>query len=157
MSLTPQDLAQAAKLLERLRTGELNVIPGFNPVKVDESTQMLQRVEAYLSEGIRRMTEPIGDGGPAFPVLGPEGDWQAGDGMTLRDYFAAKVPAEALNIDGWSVKQCAAVLGLPQGTDYSYRLHYAQLLALLSYEWADAMLDARSNAERHAMLEARQS
>ena len=27
---------------------------------------------------------------PAFPVLGEGGNWHVSDGMTLRDYFAAK-------------------------------------------------------------------
>lgn len=40
------------------------------------------------------MAEKINDGGPAFPIpLQPEQVWQGMapfDGMTLRDYFAAK-------------------------------------------------------------------
>ena len=105
-TLTQQDLAQVAKLLERLRTGELRLIDG-QPAKHHEAPaanvspldtymqqahqefrETLQRVEAYLLEGIQRMDAPIGNPESAFPVQDLS-KWQC-HGMALRDYFAAK-------------------------------------------------------------------
>jgi hypothetical protein len=126
-----QDLAQAAKLLERLRTGELNVIPGNSPAKEDASTAMLQRVETFLSEGIRRMDAPIGDGGPAFPhdeiIIGSRG-YPAHAGMTLRDYFAAKA------MQGW-----VSDSGMRNSAEH------IENAAKFAYVMADAMLKARSS------------
>lgn len=132
--LTQQDLAQAAKLLERLRTGELNLIPSFvaaSERKEDASTAMLQRVEAFLSEGIRRMNAPIGDGGSAFSspnIIGPNGDviWGA-DGMTLRDYAA--------------IKFAAAMLANPAHAELLHDHEHRQVIA---FSEADAMLKQRS-------------
>jgi hypothetical protein len=134
--LTQQDLAQAAKLLERLRTGELNVIPslGVGTVKEDASTAMLRRVEAFLSEGIRRMDAPIGDGGPAFPVPEVSQNQATGEavihqttcaGLSIRDYFAAKALA------GW-------LAGLPGDVEV-----HEDAIARRCYTLADAMLKAR--------------
>ena len=67
-------------------------------------------------EGAEAVSQPINDGGPAFPT--PPGV-QHNDGMTLRDYFAAK----AINEVGWynNINQSA----------------------IMAYEIADAMLKAR--------------
>lgn len=37
------------------------------------------------------MSKPIDDGGPAFPHVYANGEYVTDQGMTLRDYFAAKV------------------------------------------------------------------
>ena len=70
---------------------------------------------------------------PAFPVpLNPGQGWNGMapcDGMTLRDYFAAKAMHQLLN---------GAVL--PVGFDASEEL---AMLAARAYETADAMLKAR--------------
>ena len=70
---------------------------------------------------------------PAFPVpLNPGQGWNGMspcDGMTLRDYFAAKAMHQFLN---------GAVL--PVGVDASEEL---AMLAARAYEMADAMLAAR--------------
>lgn len=63
-------------------------------------------------------------GGPAFPESGPRGMAVGGEGMTLRDYFAAKV------IQGI----CASGPG-NSWTNAS--------LAKEAYALADAMLEAR--------------
>ena len=71
-------------------------------------------------------------GGPAFPVQ-DAASWQA-YGMTLRDYFAAKALA------GWwssSDSMCA----LPK--DKTLPEFQTEACARF-YEWADAMLAARS-------------
>ena len=144
-TLTQQDLAQVAKLLERLRTGELRLIDG-QPAKHHEAPaanvspldtymqqahqefrETLQRVEAYLLEGIQRMDAPIGNPESAFPVQDLS-KWQC-HGMALRDYFAAKeltrAPANQLS-----------VCDVPEA--------YARL-AEHCYRMADALLKARQS------------
>jgi hypothetical protein len=65
------------------------------------------------------------DGGPAFPSLARDGNWQPHhDGMSLRDYFAAKA------IQGLLANNAN------YGTDDG--------LARDAYEFADAMLRARA-------------
>lgn len=65
-------------------------------------------------------------GGPAFPELGNVGhnsDWLLDNGMTLRDYFAAKAMASLIGGG-----------------------HRAGLIASRAYEIADAMLAERSKS-----------
>jgi len=67
------------------------------------------------------------DGGSAFPVLGV-GDWaNKSQGMSLRDYFAAKAMSGAINAYMYSVVD-----------DFGYRE-----IAMQSYKIADAMLKER--------------
>jgi len=70
----------------------------------------------------------INDGGPAFPseVWDSEGCPQHTQGMTLRDYFAAKA------MQGLLAQSCGTALG-------SDTIHGAQY----AYQMADAMLAAR--------------
>lgn len=67
-------------------------------------------------------------GGPAFPELGNVGhnsDWQSERGMTLRDYFAAKVLCGiCAHVDTWGMAS-------------------QQKIAETAYELANAMLRAR--------------
>jgi hypothetical protein len=70
--------------------------------------------------------QPINDGGSAFPSPPSQhsnGFYSTGEGMTLRDYFAAK----AINEVGWynNINQSA----------------------IMAYEIADAMLKARGEAK----------
>jgi hypothetical protein len=58
------------------------------------------------------------DGGDAFP------NNRAGNGMTLRDYFAAKA------LQGYLSQETA-------------ELDHRETIASVMYEWADAMLEAR--------------
>lgn len=69
----------------------------------------------------------IEDGGPAFPRQGGFGYGPA-EGMSLRDYFAAKW------LQGWLANP--ATVDLP-----------ADEAALCAYEMADAMLIARKGGE----------
>ena len=63
-----------------------------------------------------------GDGGPAFPVAnGPDTGWD--DGMSLRDYFAAKAMQGILSSDA-------------EGVDFVY-------IASSAYRLADAMIAER--------------
>lgn len=64
------------------------------------------------------------DGGPAFPSHGSMGE-VVHDGMTLRDYFAAK-----------------ALAGFAADSEGSWK-NGAKGMARCAYEWADAMLNAR--------------
>ena len=66
-------------------------------------------------------------GGPAFPVPGLQNDADF-NGMTLRDYFAAKAMAA----------QIVAVDGLERGNN-----NQALDLAVFSYAMADAMMKER--------------
>lgn len=73
--------------------------------------------------------------GPAFPVTIPAGESYKGhaefDGMTLRDWFAAK----ALN---------ALIGDAPRGTAFGVsHMNTNMNYALASYAIADAMLEAR--------------
>lgn len=76
------------------------------------------------------------DGGPAFPNV-PDGagdKWQSWDiGMSLRDYFAAKALAGMLANPNKEGANCGAS-GLGVFPRYAY-------------EWADAMLKARSEGD----------
>lgn len=143
-ALTPEDVANVCKLLERLRTGEMNLIPSLATAEPrnpnGKSEAMLQRVEELLSAHLRRMLEPVGDGGPAFPVrfdrdaaTGEVLQWQS-DGLSTRDYFAA----EALQLaHGWELASPTHG-GTPGSPTY-------QGIAERAYLMADAMLKARQS------------
>lgn len=81
------------------------------------------------------MTTPINDGGPAFPVpLNPGEPWQGMapcDGMTLRDYFAARAMQAS-----WS--------GHVSHYGHDQNFWQPKDVAEHAYEMADAMLKARS-------------
>jgi hypothetical protein len=66
-------------------------------------------------------------GGPAFPESGPRGQAVGGEGMTLRDYFAAKA-MQSLVDDRYLDRSKASV---------------QDNIAQLAYQMADAMLKAR--------------
>lgn len=69
----------------------------------------------------------INDGGPAFPTSADNGHSVNQDGMTLRDYFAAKA--------------------LPAVIDYQNTGHeFNERVAEAAYAMADAMLRARGGA-----------
>lgn len=97
------------------------------------------------------MSEQIKDGGPAFPqsplvqeefdrgYAGPH--WE--HGMSLRDYFAAKVlQAVTIEAEGETVATASSEIGI-DATDYDYRKHWPMLIAKRAYAYADAMLAAR--------------
>lgn len=72
----------------------------------------------------------VNDGGPAFPVPLRSGEIWDGmgqcDGMTLRDYFAAKA------MQGFAA-------------DPELGATPAETIAEIAYAWADAMLKARGS------------
>lgn len=79
------------------------------------------------------------DGGPAFPIPGLHDDADF-NGMTLRDYFAAKAP---ISLDDAML----AVLHNPSHISTlapSRRMEVFAKLAEMRLEYADAMLAARS-------------
>ncbi|GKI83995.1 hypothetical protein [Klebsiella variicola] len=63
------------------------------------------------------------NGGPAYPTQGYEG-------LTLRDYFAAKA------MQGW-------LASYPESNQHPVATHHENMVAELSYMMADAMLKAR--------------
>lgn len=69
------------------------------------------------------------NGGPAFPVAGSEHNYPI-DGMTLRDYFAAKA------MQGW-------IASFPADACHPSVSGICDKVAKQSYELADAMLKAR--------------
>ena len=78
------------------------------------------------------------DGGPAFP----NGDNEMGaDGMSLRDYFAAKAMQDVMQSWRETRKQ--------DGVDFEF---YASLMASDCYIMADAMLRARKEKESRALF-----
>ncbi len=69
------------------------------------------------------------DGGPAFPTVARDGNWQPHhDGLSLRDYFAGQALAGAV---GFSP------------SDPFRRYHQPEDVAAACYRFADAMLAAR--------------
>lgn len=77
------------------------------------------------------MSEPINDGGPAFPVPGLQ-DHEEFNGMTLRDYFAAQalLGMKMENVNLASDEQLALACAV---------------MAKVTYQMADAMLKARQS------------
>lgn len=63
------------------------------------------------------------NGGPAYPTQGYEG-------LTVRDYFAAKA------MQGW-------LASYPESNQHPVSAHHENMVAELSYLMADAMLKAR--------------
>ena len=63
------------------------------------------------------------NGGPAYPTQGYEG-------LTVRDYFAAKA------MHGW-------LASYPESNQHPVVTHHENMVAELSYLMADAMLKAR--------------
>ena len=92
------------------------------------------------------------NGGPAFPFVEPDTSCNVNEGMTLRDYFAAKADiSKDIDDDGcitprlaFSLMECAS----PPSWDDNYfeaRLWWAEAEARLRYLKADAMLKARQS------------
>lgn len=72
------------------------------------------------------MSEEINTGGPAFPLGSTQEEWA--NGMTLRDYFAAKAMQSFCIDEGW--------------------ISNIKHLSGYAYEIADAMLEAREGEGR---------
>ena len=71
------------------------------------------------------------NGGPAFPVPDIDGGAVA-EGMSLRDYFAAKA------MQGFATNEY-----LDEGGRLTARFNNDAQMARTAYEWADALLKAR--------------
>jgi len=85
----------------------------------------------------------IEDGGPAFPIPLNQGQsWQGMapcDGMTLRDYMAAKAMQAVIAHHGvYDEEQPMAAMSSSTSLDY-----HAESVAAIAYVYADAMLLAR--------------
>lgn len=94
----------------------------------------------------------IDDGGPVYPVVyytENRGDEllheRTGDGLTIRDYFAAHAPKDLIDsLTGSSVGDVTRFLGLPDDAGYRMSVHYPMAEAKARYIYADAMLKARA-------------
>jgi hypothetical protein len=84
---------------------------------------------------------PLSDGGPAFPVFPETGGGHASafQGMTLRDYFAAKAMQSLINEMSFTKEADKQMkkLGFIDG-------EFDKLIAKCAYDYADAMLKARN-------------
>ena len=76
------------------------------------------------------------DGGPAFPLT----QGNSHDGMTLRDYFAAKAMAALIAEPQWEAGGAALVSRLTKDIEAVIDCY-----AIGAYRLADAMLSAREN------------
>lgn len=90
----------------------------------------------------------IDDGGPAFPTnnagrVDPQ-TWHF-EGMTLRDYFAAKAinVADSIENNCGTRQEAESALGLKPG-EYKVAVHFPILVARRAYAIADAMIAARA-------------
>ena len=93
-------------------------------IAVEAALERLYKARQKESE--KGMTNVINNGGPAFPESGARGRASGGEGMNLRDYFAAK----AMQV---SLYKC----------EYFPDEHWRMGVALDSYAMADAMLEMR--------------
>ena len=74
---------------------------------------------------------------PAFPNPHLRGD----EGMTLRDYFAAKALQGYISAKGWHPD-----FVFPTDFNFDDGKRAADAVAVSAYKWADAMLAAREEA-----------
>lgn len=82
------DAVNVGKYLERLAA---------DPDEPAAARETAGRVAKHLLGMVAKLSEPLGDGGPAFPMIRDtrySPDWDHEPGMTLRDYFIAHAPAE---------------------------------------------------------------
>ena len=81
------------------------------------------------------------DGGPAFPIFPNNGNQF--DGMTLRDYFAAHVTAHEIEWYAPTTSDgCKKFLGINEQATWD-AARYVEIIQILKYQIADAMLEAR--------------
>lgn len=94
----------------------------------------------------------MNDGGPAFPTskypmgrINPDGSVESIEhqGLSLRDYFAAKAMQAMVAGDG------AAMVAIRDGR-YD-ETNWKQIVSLNAYEFADAMLDIRGKRPQPLM------
>ncbi len=88
------------------------------------------------------MSDTTNNGGPAFPVPGWKGDADF-NGMTLRDYFAAKAMHALVVEPPWGDGGIASVHSWSKGFKGS---DSCDRFAFAAYAMADAMLKARGQA-----------
>lgn len=93
-------------------------------IAVEAALERLYKARQKESE--KDMTNVINNGKPAFPEAGARGKASGGEGMSMRDYFAAK----AMQV---SFYKC----------EYFPDEHWRMGVALDSYAMADAMLEMR--------------
>ena len=93
------------------------------------------------------MSEKINNGGPAFPesYIGADAPHEGiGNGMTLRDYFAALAMQESIVVLTKCGDEQAARLAKKLGVDVEDFIY--PMAANMAYSFADAMLKERARA-----------
>jgi len=84
-------------------------------------------------------------GGPAFPAsyYTDDGEWAKRDGMTLRDYFAAKASEDDVAYYKFLGGYQEIVKVAPDGTKYIVQEANTRTREEAKYAYADEMLKAR--------------
>lgn len=86
----------------------------------------------------------VRDGGFAFPFVEPSDSGRLWEGMTLRDYLAAKAMAALIHSYDTQSRLKARVRGIGRSTDGEGVQHIGRdMIASEAYAQADAMLRAR--------------
>lgn len=148
-TMNPTDAVNVLKFLERTRAAESN----------PEGAAMLHRVEEHLRAWVSQATsEPINDGGPAFPMQDPQAInayasakvAQMPEGSSTDDRDRVYLMARAEAIGGKTLRDEFAGLAmqslLSKANNIDGRLPGEKLkdtIARQSYEMADAMIRAR--------------
>lgn len=92
------------------------------------------------------MSQPIDDGGPAFPRTGTDGTIQPQSGMTLRDWFAGQESVDHDEEVAWGILEALAgprPHGTYQTNPMDWFAWHNQWMAAVRYARADAMIAAR--------------
>ncbi len=63
--------------------------------------------------------------------------------FTLRDYFAVHAPDCWVHNNDQTVGDSMRIIGIKRPREYNHNRHYPQVIAIKSYQYADAMLAAR--------------
>jgi hypothetical protein len=87
--------------------------------------------------------------GPAFPgsYTGNNGMPVWSDGMTLRDYFAAKADVSQIKASSIADAEKLAGRALPKGDEVEAFKWQCEVVAAMRYAMADAMLVVRERGE----------
>jgi hypothetical protein len=85
---------------------------------------------------------------PAFPLCNSHiehigTNWETANGMSLRDYFAAKaIPSLDTSAKEFGLSTICSVIGVTSN-EYSDIEHWPIFVSVMAYRYADAMLKAR--------------
>lgn len=134
--MNPTDAVNVLKFLERQVANDFG-----SP----EAKASLQRVADHLKLQVQRMTSPVGDGGPAFPVVAQVDRNEnviayPSAGMSVRDVFALAAMHAHLITDTVPGEACDALLAAAADAGQGP----VERIAFNAYECADCMLKERA-------------